>query len=70
MDRGVLDTILDNKTGIKCKIAVLGLLGLDWGGDCVEDTGVGFTEINCILCAHFDGITRSNRISSLVWVSL
>ena len=59
-DGGVLDTILDNKTEIKCKIVVLGLLGVDWGGDCVEDTGVEFTEIDCIFCGYIYGITRSN----------
>ena len=59
-DGGVLDTILDNKTEIKCKIVVLGLLGLDWGGDCVKDTGVEFTEINFTFCGYFYGITRSN----------
>ena len=59
-DGGVLDTNLDHETEIKCKIVVLGLLGLDWGGDCVEDTGVEFTEINRIFCGCFYGITRSN----------
>ena len=52
-DGGVLDTILNNETVIKCKIVVLNLLGLNWGGDCVEDTGVEFTEIYCIFCGYF-----------------
>ena len=43
IDGEVLDTNLDHKTEIRCKILVLGLLGLDWGewgGDCVEIPGL------------------------------
>ena len=60
MDGGVLDTNLDHKTEIKCKIVVLGLLGLEWGGDCVEDSEVELTEFNRIFCGYFYGITISN----------
>ena len=49
-DRGVLDTNLNNKTEIRCKIVVLGLLGLDWGGDCLEVTGFELPEINNVFC--------------------
>ena len=60
MDGGVLDTNLDHKTVIKVKLWCLGLLGLKWGGDCVEDSGVELSEFNCIFCGSFYGIPISN----------
>ena len=72
IDGEVLDTNLEHKTEIRCKIMVLGLLGLDWGewgGECVEIPGLSLMNLTVSFVDTFIELLHRILIFSLVWVS-